>query len=69
MKIEYYHDTRLLRVNVYWVERGKLHLLSRSKARGHLSICSKDQGNWTEKPDRDGVIALKIILQYFLQVD
>ncbi len=26
---------------------------SRSKTRGHLSICSMDQGNWT-KPDRDG---------------
>ena len=42
--------------------------MSRSKTRDHLSICSKDQGNWTKNLIEMGAINPETVVQYLLQV-
>lgn len=39
------------------------------QSKGPSQHLLKGPGKLDRKPDRDGVIALRIILQYFLQVD
>ncbi len=42
--------------------------MSRSKTRDHLSICSKDQGNWTKNLIEMEAFNPEAVVQYLLQV-